>query len=97
MGGHSLEEGEEEVDRAQVDQVEVEVVVAAGDHLLGVEVVEGVVEVLPWCLAMVEVVVVLRNREEEEVEVEEGEEVGVEELHQALQKIFQLYSPDSVQ
>lgn len=81
MAGHSLGEGEEEVDQLQVDQEGEVEVVGVVDHHQGKEevVVVVVVGVLPCCLAVeegVEGVVVLRGLvgEGEEVEVAVGQE-----------------------
>lgn len=75
MACHSLEEGEEEADQLQVSQEGEGEAAGEADHLQGEEVVEGVVAVLPCCLAKGEEgeeegVVVLRGL------VGEGEEVA---------------------
>lgn len=49
--GHSLEEGEEEVDQLQVGQEGEAEVVGVVDHHQGEEVAVGVVAVLPCCPA----------------------------------------------
>lgn len=71
--GHSLEEGEEEVDQLQVGQEGEVGAAGVADHRQAEVVVVGVVAVLPCCLAKGEEVVVLRGL----VGEGEGEEVEV--------------------